>query len=218
MSLNVLSLNEARAAAGLPPVPDDISARRRWPAIYAAAIAALRSGRQYVAQKCSDWRTVSDCLLDGVVTMHGHIPGVVTSFDGSLLFFCRFDAHGRYCPARGYWVKPKDLKPLISGRKNGGNMTPEIKSHLMFMQVAILPLKETLQAVDEEHFKAMEAKMRTFQNGTMDAILPHYMSIQDMLTSQENLKQVIEISQCLRTLKRLLDEGEEYNKQRKVAS
>ena len=61
-----------------------------------------------------------------------------------------------------------------------------------------------LMFVDPEELKSFEDKSRTYANGTMDVILPHFMSLQDMEKSQKNLNHAIEISQTMRKLKELL--------------
>lgn len=87
-------------------------------------------------------------------------------------------------------------------------MTPEIHKHyanLKAISEAIVPFIELW----EIERKTFEEKARLYANGTLDAILPHFMSIQDMHTSQKHLTNAIKVSKLLGELRTLLVREEE---------
>lgn len=85
-------------------------------------------------------------------------------------------------------------------------MTPEIHEkygHLKALVVAFAPFLEMWEN-DRAEF---ETKARPFADGTLDAILPHSMSITDMRKSQAHLKKAIRVSQLIGQLRAELASG-----------
>lgn len=82
-------------------------------------------------------------------------------------------------------------------------MTPEIHeqyTRLKFLIGAMAPFIE----IWEEDRKEFEDKARIYANGTLDAILPHFMSTQDMFTSQRHLNDAIKASKLIGELRSII--------------
>ena len=84
-------------------------------------------------------------------------------------------------------------------------MTPEIHDHynrLLAAATWIGVAVATAGGTDE--LRRFIDVARPHANGTLDAILPHFMSIRDMRSSQENLTRAIKTSEYLLALAELL--------------
>ncbi len=83
-------------------------------------------------------------------------------------------------------------------------MTPEIHKKYDALKLVTEMLIPTLMVFEKLDLDNFPDEARHFADGTMSAILPHFMSIQDMNTSQKNLSHAIEVAKTLSRLKKLL--------------
>lgn len=89
-------------------------------------------------------------------------------------------------------------------------MTPKIHEEYQRLKIFTDMMIPVLLMIDAAALEKFENDARVWANGTMSPIAAHSMSIQDMMTSEKNLKHAIEVSRCLRQLKSLLiREGED---------
>ena len=82
-------------------------------------------------------------------------------------------------------------------------MTPEIHDQYNFLKTITEMLAPTLELWEMKRAN-FEREAPKFAYGTMAAILPHFMSITDMRTSEENLQKAIKVSRLLGQLRREL--------------
>lgn len=87
-------------------------------------------------------------------------------------------------------------------------MTPEI--HEMYGTLKLLSnsMAPALELWERQR-KEFEEKARVFADGTLDAVLPHSMSITDMRRSQDNLNKALKVSRLMGELRNLLVISEE---------
>lgn len=87
-------------------------------------------------------------------------------------------------------------------------MTPEIHEQYGKLRLCTDAIAPILQLWEVER-EAFEEKARIYANGTMDAVLPHFMSITEMRVSQKNLNNALKASKLLGELRALLVREEE---------
>ena len=84
-------------------------------------------------------------------------------------------------------------------------MTPEIHENYDKLILAATWIGVAITtAGGTEELRRFIDKARPYANGTFDPILPHFMSIRDMNSSQENLVKAIKVAQHLVALESLL--------------
>lgn len=87
-------------------------------------------------------------------------------------------------------------------------MTPEIHQQYNTLKTLTTAMAPFLEMWERERGD-FDEKARLFANGTMDVILPHFMSISDMRVSQENLNKALKASRLMGELRALLVNQEE---------
>ena len=84
-------------------------------------------------------------------------------------------------------------------------MTPEIREcYNRMIDAAPWVGVAVTTAGGADELRQFIAKARPYANGTLDAILPHFMSISDMTASQQNLTKAIKVAEHLLALNDLL--------------
>lgn len=83
-------------------------------------------------------------------------------------------------------------------------MTPEIHKKYKNLQIIIDMIGPILAAIQPDELEKFEREAAPYADGTMSIIAAQFMGVQDLRTSEDNLKNAIEISRAFRHLRRLV--------------
>lgn len=81
-------------------------------------------------------------------------------------------------------------------------MTPQVKEKYEALQTVIELMIPAFQMYTLAELEELPAEAAIYADGSLDVILPHFMSIRDMHTSQKNLNKAIKICKMINELRK----------------